>query len=629
MKKVWLMFILLFVGALFARETGFLSSGQEVVVTPKDGHSLNVERVFGSDANFDITMSNKGVVYYSAKNQTDNIYLVFHNDVLPGDRIKIHINKGEFKYSFSTVGALPKVVKKALYKKAQVLPSSVHKKPKRAHKVKHKKRKKRKIHKKEEPILGEFVEETKPTKQAVSTPKRVLVEPKPKNDKLNSPSDKKVLNDTFYGNFTKIFEGLLKSFSLTPSQSETAKSVKKSSQNETKTVKKQKEIKEPKKQTKTTKPSKTKPKQIDKDIIVHEATMIRGNFDALPKEIEPVKPKRVLKPKPVAKSENSQKIDKKTPPAPQPKEQIRQNIEVKNRIENTPTLQKELPVAKTQNRIITPKVEQKTVSPTIPYTPSANIQKRLQEEPAYSNESAIDTGYKEGFEDLNKGSEKEPKEELVDNSNENKIVITKILDKNKPQTKPKDIFEGRVLGKMSDRVLGGGYDPDAEVSKFGVRATKNSLPVSAWIEVFKNGTKQRIKTFYTSTTNKTKKVKLPAGVYMIRATYRTRDGKLQKTIKNIHLKEGGDITKHITFNEGRLKVVATRGGRPLYVKVSVYKSGTKDRVNYDFSDRHTGVAGLSLPVGTYDIEVVDHKNVKNFDDVRISASSTQTLNIDF
>lgn len=622
------MFILLFVGALFARETGFLSSGQEVVVTPKDGHSLNVERVLGSDANFDITMSNKGVVYYSAKNQTDNIYLVFHNDVLPGDRIKIHINKGEFKYSFSTVGALPKLVKKALYKKAQVLPSSVQKKPKRSHKVKHKKRKKSKIHKKEEPIVGEFANETKPN---ISTPKRVLVEPKPKSDKLNSPSNKKVLNDTFYGNFTKIFEGLLKSFSLTPSKSETSKSVQKSSQTKTKTVEKQKETKEPKKQTKITKPSKTEPKQIDKDIIIHEATMIRGNFDALPKEIEPVKPKRVFKPKPIAKSKNSQKIDKKVLPAPQPKEEGRQKIEQKNITENSPNppiSQKALPVAKTQSRIITPKVEQKTASHTLPYTPPANIQKRLQE-PAYSNESAIDTGYKEGFEDLNRQSEKGPKEELVDNSNENKIVITKILDKNKPQTKPKDIFEGRVLGKMSDRVLGGGYDPDAEVSKFGVRATKNSLPVSAWIEVFKNGTKHRIKTFYTSTTNKTKKIKLPAGVYMIRATYRTRDGKLQKTIKNIHLKEGGDITKHISFNEGRLKVVATRGGKPLYVKVSVYKSGTKDRVNYDFSDRHTGIAGLSLPVGTYDIEVADHKKVKNFDDVRISASSTQTLNIDF
>jgi len=256
--------------------------------------------------------------------------------------------------------------------------------------------------------------------------------------------------------------------------------------------------------------------------------------------------------------------------------------------------------------------------------PHQNLNSYQQE-----SSSAIDTGYKEGYEDLAQEPMDKRNEEVVDESNENKIVITKILDKNKPQSKPKDPFAGRVLGRMDDRVLGGGYNPDVGSGKFGVRVTKNSLPVSAWIEVFKDGTKNRVKTFYTSNTNKTKKVKLPSGVYMIRATYRTRDGKLQKTIKSIHLKEGGDITKHISFNDGKVKVVATRGGKPLYVKVIAYKAGTKDRVNYEFSNRHTGIAGLSLPVGTYDIEVVDHKRVKNFDSVRIESSKTKTLNIDF
>jgi hypothetical protein len=116
---------------------------------------------------------------------------------------------------------------------------------------------------------------------------------------------------------------------------------------------------------------------------------------------------------------------------------------------------------------------------------------------------------------------------------------------------------------------------------------------------------------------------------MIRATYRTRDNKIQTTIKNIRLREGGSINKLVAFHDGTLKVVAKREGEGLYVKVEAYRAGTRDRVAFGFSNRVTGVAKLTLNEGVYDIEVHEHNNVKRFDNITIKSGKTNSLDAVF
>jgi hypothetical protein len=89
------------------------------------------------------------------------------------------------------------------------------------------------------------------------------------------------------------------------------------------------------------------------------------------------------------------------------------------------------------------------------------------------------------------------------------------------------------------------------------------------------------------------------------------------------------VNRSIAFHDGKLRVVAKRGDKPLYVKVVAYKSGTRKKVSYDFSSRNSGVATLSLGSGTYDIEVIDHKNNQSFDNIHIRSGATETINVDF
>jgi len=213
-----------------------------------------------------------------------------------------------------------------------------------------------------------------------------------------------------------------------------------------------------------------------------------------------------------------------------------------------------------------------------------------------------------------------------------KMVITKTIDNAKEKAKPQasdDPFAGRVLGPMSDRVLGGGVDSTRQTGKLGMRVTKNSKPIAAWVEVFKNGTKTRVKTFYTSKTKRIKNVRLPTGTYMVRVSHRTRGAKEQKTIKGIALKDGAVINKSVSFSDGKLKVIARKSGNPAYVRVVIYKKGTHKKISYAFSSRTSGIAVISLANGTYDIEVQDHANVRSFSSVRIKEAKTNTIHVDF
>ncbi len=629
LKKI-LLFVIALGGIVYlmASQSGLLHSGEEVVLQPLDGHSLNLIRQSGSNANFDIEMSNRGKVYYSAQDQVDDIYLVFHDNVQPGDRIKIHVNSGTFQYRIAPVKALPTMVKKALYKK------SLQEKKRTHPKVKKRKQKKtvNKITPKQEPIVGEFVEESKPKSQPlIQQPE----EPKTLSSTQMQPAKThhtKPLSDSFYSNFTHIFKNLIKSFSMTPS----AKSNEKKEQTQEKKS-------EPHSIPAPAPKPQPKKESVDPAAMAQEATIIRRDFSKLPTEIKLFDDKKIeeesaIKP-PVFKEFKPSKEEKKS--ASQKIVPTTPKLQT-NPIASTPqpTTQKST-TPPTSKPITMPAPTQIATKPLPVYVPSpVEVPKPItpnKQEPTPSYEApqpseTINTDYKEGYEDLNPPKEEEkPSEGRIQKAG-NKIVITKVIDKKSHYPQPKeeeDIFAGRVLGKMDDRVLGGGYNPDNEVGRLSMRVTQNNKPVSAWIEVFKNGTKDRVKTFYSMRGHKMNTIKLPAGIYMVRATYRTRDGKLQKTLKNIHLKEGGDITRHISFQDGKIKVVATRGGKPLYVKVSVYRTDNHQRINYEFSDRSSGVATVTVPTGTYEVEVTEHGNKKVLPDVHVGASQTEKLSVEF
>ncbi len=200
----------------------------------------------------------------------------------------------------------------------------------------------------------------------------------------------------------------------------------------------------------------------------------------------------------------------------------------------------------------------------------------------------------------------------------NKIVITKIISK---KSTPGGA-EG--IDSMRNRVIGGGYADRNPTGKVHVKAYCNRKPVSAWVEVFKG--KHRVKTFYTGIG---KEVRLPAGTYVLKATYRSGTSKQRKNLGKIRLDEGETVHKRVYFSVGKLIVVAKRKGQPAYVKIEIYKHGSKSRYAYTFSSPETGTARLQLSAGTYRIVVKEHGNTKTFDNIRIKGDTSRTLRVDF
>jgi hypothetical protein len=235
--------------------------------------------------------------------------------------------------------------------------------------------------------------------------------------------------------------------------------------------------------------------------------------------------------------------------------------------------------------------------------------------------------YKGSYQSLDKNPKVPAVKSKPVKATEEGMVISKKIESQVPAQEPDT---SRTLGPINDRVIGGGQGKRSQKSaKFGMKAMKNRKPVAAWVEVFKNGTKQRVKTFYTSTSSQTKQVRLPKGVYMVRVSYRTRDSKRQKMIKNIHLNAGENINKAVAFNDGTLKVIVQRAGKPRYVKVVVYKRGTQQQVTYDFSSRRTGIVELALATGVYDVKVSDHGAEKYIKNVAIRAGKINVRRINF
>lgn len=667
---------------IFARSemSGMLHTGEKTIVKPQNHHALSITKSkgkFSSNASYNVTLMNSGDIIYEDKNQVDDIYLVFHDDVLDGDRMKIEVNRGYFDYKITSLLSLPKIVKNVL--EPEVLQRAKN------NKVSKKKPKKKVAPKKVKPspIIEKEVEEVLPVQVLESDESKVAVPVLQSDISYESPIGK-----SFFEKFTKIFEELVETFSFKPT---------------TKNIGVEEEVKkEIQKSEKPSIPKSSLPtfnddalrsaagksettfsgtkRGIDtgfNDSALRDSATIeesafstskrglRENFDDSALQMRAKESQRVFtKPKEIAVDSSLPSIVEakfsgvrsRTPmlyqedfskqaeqvPTFKTMKPIEVKEELKSQIEPIPSFTN--PV-----REVAPIVEQPAqkvvLQEAMPVQMPVNTYVATpQQQVPLSNditEAYPDTGYKEGYEALAQRRstvvQKPVRQRVVEDTSlpqsmtmssadkDEKLVITKIIDKQEPA----DPFAGRVLGRMDDRVMGNGYNGAAISAKLGMRVTKNSRPVSAWVEVFKNGTKQRVKTFYTSKGRKTKKVKLPAGNYMVRATYRTRDSKQQKTIKNIRLAEGGNVNKSIAFHDGKLRVVAMRGDDPLYVKVVAYKSGSRQRVSYDFSSRTSGVAELSLVSGTYDIEVIDHKNNRAFDSIRIRAGKTNTINADF
>ncbi|RUM65913.1 MAG: hypothetical protein DSZ05_05160 [Sulfurospirillum sp.] len=209
-----------------------------------------------------------------------------------------------------------------------------------------------------------------------------------------------------------------------------------------------------------------------------------------------------------------------------------------------------------------------------------------------------------------------PKEEEL--APADKIVITKIINKKAAPASQMPIE------RMSDRILGGGYGDQHATGQVSVKAYSNHKPVSAWVEVFQG--KRRVKTFYTGSG---KLVRLPEGTYVLRSTYRTGTSKQRKNLGKIHLLEGDVIRKKVYFNVGKLTIMATRNAKPTYVKIEIYKKGSRRRYAYTFSSRRTGKANLQLAEGSYKIVVHEHGNKKVFDNVYIKGNASKTLRVDF
>ena len=652
----------IFSTAIFARGEmgGTLHSGEEKIIKPKNHHALSITRSkskLSSNASYNVSMINSDAIIYEDKNQVDDIYLVFHDDVLAGDRMKIEVNHGYFDYKITPLQSLPMIVKNVL-------------EPEVLEKAKNQKKKKKKAvpkKKKVLPAIEKKIEEVLP----VEVPQEAEV----KVPKLESDiTHKDPIGKSFFEKFTKIFEDLVKSLAFAPI---TAKE----------------DIRQEKKEVlvKTVKPSTSKAllPNFDDNALKSAALRSENRFTTAKRGVDTGFNDSALK--------NSAILEKSAFSAPQrglmdnfDDHNLQESARVSNKVFNTSkkiSVDSQLPSVTEEKfsgiRSREPKFYQQELSTQIEQVPTftKTAPKVVKREPIVENvtksvqavqesmpakrvatvaelpvnkyiavpqdikdktESYPDIGYKEGYEALEQRRkrvvQKPVRQRVVEDTSlpqiaalrpdakDERLVITKIIDKEEAAADP---FAGRVLGHMDDRVLGNGYNGAATSAKLGMRVTKNSRPVSAWVEVFKNGTKQRVKTFYTSKGRKTKKVKLPSGNYMVRATYRTRDSKQQKTIKNIHLSEGSNINKSIAFYDGKLRVVAHRGDNPLYVKVVAYKSASRQRIGYDFSSRTTGVAELSLVSGTYDIEVIDHKNNRSFDSIRIRGGKTNTLNVDF
>jgi hypothetical protein len=622
-----------------ALKSGRLYPGQSVKVIPQEGYVFGITKSSKSrskNANYTLRMKNFSDLIYEDKNQSDDVYLSFTDGVEQGDAIYVRVHKGIFDYGLKKFEAIPQIVQDVL---------------------------------EEEPVdtssefgndiveTVQFTEELPPSYQPSQISSSIGQTVANTNSfQSNSTTEQLPVSDSkgFFSIISNAFNAFFKSFKSSNKSTQSVSSMGGGIENldaiETSSIESQSAshpsvIKENIKpaqlptfdDTNLQQESKIKnitfnenitaPKlnipQEPTNIPVRSVPKMQEHITAIPASVTtPEVIKTVTPPK------MQEIVQPKVKEIPLPKVKVNKPDCVVPSVENS------IPMAKTYPSDFRQAPQPKTIAPTVVDT-------------SYKDQT-FDTGYKEEYKDLNPTPTPPPvfevqepiKEEPIvikkiqkpkpvlkpeiieeESTNSKKIVITKIID---PENQP---VNEEPMERMSDRVLGGSY-AGSSGGKLGVKVYKNSKPVAAWIEVYKSNSKQRVKTFYTSRGSNIKTVKLPAGQYDIKATYRAKSVKQKKYLNNVNIDDGEKVNKSLSFNDGTLQVIAKRGDDPLYVKVTVFKNSNGKKVTYDFSSRRTGIATLSLPVGTYEIEVKEHLDVRTFV-VKIRSGKKKVINANF
>lgn len=588
---------------------GILEKGDGVSLIPAKGYALSVTRLIkGKEgpASYDITLKSGGRVLYDQRNEKEDIYFVFNDEVEPGDIIDIFVHDGRFKYTITKIDELPNVVLDALKKKS--------------------------LKKSEQAAPQERVSAAVPAKRAPLQQTLKKSSPKPKARKKK--------HGLLYG----IKRALREAADVLTGKDRKKRPKKVSPKRSVEEVLGEPVL--PSKSVKKTAPSlppapaKTKPAEpiSPPKNVKMPAPEISAPSVAAPSVAAPAPSPALAPPAPKLSPVST---SPGMPVSPTPPDLRIQSPEMVARPITAPTFEESAPeIAKETEPTVAPvepprppkerpveelkRAPQISVPVTTPPAPKPIVQKEPVVSPAKVSkpkqkktppqvveEPIVETPVKRPKPVVQKIEKPTPPPPPIEKKSD-KIVITKLIDKEK--------YEEEPIERMSDRVLGTGYQGENR-AKLQVKAYSNGRPVSAWVEVIDAKTKRRVKTFYTSRGQ----IRLPAGTYLVRATYRTLSAKMRKSLGRVHLKDGGLLKKKVYFNDGTLLVIAKRGGSPLYVKVEVYKAGSKRRVTYDFSSRRTGVAQLKIPAGRYDIVVKEHGFVKRFDNVQVPGNKITSI----
>ncbi len=673
MKKILQLFIIVtlivFINKsdLSAKEiSGSLSAGEGSSFIPIQGSAFSIIKDIKSgiyDGNFNVLIKSGGRVIYNEKNQLDDLYLVFNESVDNGDIIKLDVTKGLFIFKMSHMNKLPDVIVDAIkeqapkqYEQMKPLHKTIQKKSIEKNTIAVTEPRVIKRHIEPEaytppaPIIPESdipkleTKETLNKKEAgffdsISAKFGALIGPDDDKDKIVSskpiPKDiakpianEKIMNPTVaqnrIGNLSKSIDSVNKEVSTV-----TKRESKLINGSNLEKIAQENRVRNPKTSTSgiTSLPiAKTFPLDIDrmKSPVGTQGTLPMAK--TFPLDVDRVKKPVVSSSTMTQSPTNIDSFSTNVPPAMRDHQSGNFQTQLPGNTLQKPKFQTNIPKPKV---VVKKQKEEKIPEPqleeivNIPPVSAPEIIENI--EPEVQKPIVVKAPYVK-------------REESKD-----RIVITKTLaaqkkaevQKNesrviKRHVEPEDYKarQKQVPQRMSDRVSRNGYGMGAK-GKIKVKAYSNNRPVSAWIEVFKAGTKQRVKTFYTGKGGSLKDINLPAGTYVIKATYRTANSKRKKTIGRVVLEEGGNINKSISFDDGSIRVNVRKFGEPIYAKVEIYKSGSKRRVAYEFTSKSTGVTTLSLGSGKYDIVVKDHNNVRRFDAVSVRGGKRKTVNVDF
>jgi hypothetical protein len=624
--------------SLVAKEiSGSLSEGEGSSFIPIRGAAFSIISDVTSGirgGNYNILIKSGGRIIYKEDNQLDDLYLVFNEPVDKGDIIKLDVNKGIFLFKMSPMETLPDVIVDAIKEQApreykELKP--LHNRHKRASSKKTVHKKEKKQITKSKPIEKKVFESSIDSQidtAKIQEPVKVKKEPgffdsfskkidefihsKPKDEKAGTSLDTSTPTDI--GNLSSSIDSAKKDLSSTikSKKREISSSAIKSDIDK---IAQTSRVKSPKTSTSdisSLPTAKTFPLDLER---VKSPVGVKSSFPTPKTELE-----SFSKCTPPAMS-SSQVGSFKTKISnggnvQQPKFQKQgELVEIKEI-----KLDEEVPQFRKEESVVTQPVPQKQPykQPEVVEKPSV-VQKVI--EPKVQEKVIV----------------------IKDEKPKDRIVITKMIAVAKKKSAPKE--ESRVIkrhiqpeeykkqqkenipDRMSDRVIGGGIG--LSTGSLKVKAYSNNRPVSAWVEVFRADTKKRVKTFYTGKGRTLQDIKLPAGVYVIKATYRTAGSKRKKTIGRIQLKEGESINRKITFNDGSIIVKVKKGGKPIYAKVEVYKKGKRRRIAYEFTSKINGMATLSLGSGDYDIVVRDHNNVKRFNSITVRGGKAKTIHANF